>query len=117
MKLSGVVRIIELDFDGLRGGDQIADQVFQDVSEFDIDAGFGAFDFVAQLAGYFLHAAVALGLQLDKEVAGIGFGDGEGQAGSGAAGVALDFRRLADELLDVPQDAVGLNQAVPAGID
>ena len=49
--------------------------------------------------------------QFHQEVAGIRLGDGQGQAGAGPPREALHLRRVEQDLLDVPQHAIGLGEA------
>ena len=106
--VDAVVVVVDLDFDGLRRPRQVADQVFQDVRELDLDGGLGAGDLVPQFGRDLFQGAAAVALQLDQEVARVGLRDGQRQARAGAARVAFDFRRFAQVLLDVAEDAVGL---------
>ena len=75
-------------------------------------------DLGAQLGDDLVHAAVALGFQLDGDVAGVGLGHGgQTKLQAGAARVALDLRELAQHLLDVRDHAVGFVAVrCPAGM-
>ena len=61
-------------------------------------------------------AAVALALQLHREIARVGFGHrGEPELQAGAAGRAFHFRRLGENLLHAQQHLVGVGERRSGG--
>ena len=76
--------------------------------ELDFDRRLGAGDLVPQLRRDVIERALANPLEPDEEVARVRLRDGQGEPGAGAARVALDLGRLAEDLLDVPEHAIGL---------
>jgi len=58
-------------------------------------AGCEALKFGAELGDDFLRAVLALGFEFDQKITGIGLDDVEAKGPAGAAGIALDFGRLA----------------------
>ena len=82
----------DLDLDRLGSVGEVADHVLQHLGELDVEFGLGLLDLVAHVVHDFVDAAVALGLQLDGEVAGVGFGHGgKAHLQAGAARGAFDL--------------------------
>ena len=108
----------QLDDHGLGRAGEIADHVLQKLREFDVQHRLGLRDLGAHVGDHFFAAAFAIGLQLDRDVAGIGFGHlGEAQLQAGAARRALHFGRLAQNLFHMGDHAIGLFERRAGGHD
>ena len=99
-----------LDFDGLRRGHQVADQVFHQLRGFDAQARHLRGDFRAHLAHHVFDAAPRRWLQVHEEIALVRFGQAAAELQSGAARIIVDFGRGLDDGLDLAQQAVGFGQ-------
>ena len=74
----------------------------------DVEFRFRCLDLAPNFADDFVDAAFALVLEFDGEVTRIGFRNGkDSKLQAGAARRAFDFRSLADDALDVAENAIG----------
>ena len=99
-----------LHLDRLRCCDQIADQVFHQLRGLDAQTRHLRGDLVAHIAHDFLDAAARRWLEVDHEVALVGFGQTAAELQTGAARIAVDFRRGGHDCLDLAQQAIGFRQ-------
>ena len=101
----------KFDDDGLRSAGQIPDHVLEELNELDFGAGFGGFNFGADVGNDVVDVALAILLQPDGKISVVRLGDGgKAQLHTGAAGSVLDFRRGLKNFLNVQEDAVGFSE-------
>ena len=105
------VRREQLDDDRLGRAGQVADHVLQHLREFDVEHRLGHPDLASDVADDLVDIALAIRLQLDRDVAGVRLGHGrQAELQTGAARRALHLRRGAQDGIDVRQHAVRLLQ-------
>ncbi len=106
----------QFDLHRLRRVGQIANHVLQHLHVFDFQTRLLFFHPGAQFGDDFFAAAVALALQLHRDVAAVRLGHcRQSQLQSSAARCAFDLRDFAQHLLDVADHAIGFLQRTSGG--
>ena len=104
-----------LDLNRLGNGSQIADQVFHQLGHFDLDSGHVVLDPAADVVHHGFDARAGKRLQPHEEVALIGLRNHAAELKAGSPRISLNRRGVAEDGLDLAQQAVGLGQRHAGG--
>ena len=97
----------ELHLDGLRDGREIADEVFHQEHELDLEAGHLVFDLAPHVVHDLLDVAARERLQAYEEVALVGLCECAAELEAGPPAVRVDLGRGLQDRLDLPHHRVG----------
>ena len=111
----GVVQLlwivaIQLHLDRLRHRHQVADQVFHQLRQLDLQAGHLGLDLAAHLGHHLLGVGSRTALEADEEIALVGLGKAAAQLQPGAPRIGGHVGVGADDCLDLGEQSVGLGQ-------
>ena len=108
----------DLDLDRLRSIRQIADHVLKNLSELDVEFRLSLLDLGACIGYHLIDIAVALGLQLHRDVARVRFGDRcQSHLQAGAPGGAFHLRHVVQNSFHVLEHAIRLRERTACGHD